>query len=137
MQHLHLPEADFAYHHAPAALSTRGVHIVDGMGRNVRFVGATWYGFNIPNYGNFLGDMSKGTDSITKDVRTNIWRIKQLGFNAIRLPFTFDILSRAATTFPGTCPVASAQTVINSVLHPSFPQKIPSTQPPSIWGAQL
>ncbi len=84
--------------------------------------------------GNFLGDMSKGSDSITKDVRTNIWRIKALGFNAIRLAFTFDILTRPTGTFPQSCAVASKQAVINSVLHPGLKSKVPNSQPPNIPG---
>lgn len=79
--------------------------------------------------------MSKGVDSVSKDVRTGLWRQKMLGFNAIRLPFTFDILTRKAKTFPVKCPVAPAASVIASVLHPGFPKKVPPTQPPGIWGA--
>jgi aryl-phospho-beta-D-glucosidase BglC (GH1 family) len=120
---------------APAAgLSTSGTSIVNENGYPVRFRGTTWYGFNVPNYGNFLGDMTMGVDSISKDVRTGLWRQKALGFNAIRLPFTFDILTRPAIIMPGVCPVASWQTVIDSVFPPGVPSKPVPFNPPGIWG---
>lgn len=31
----------------------------------------------------------QGADSVTQDFNINVWRMKQLGFNAIRLPFRF------------------------------------------------
>lgn len=35
------------------------------------------------------GNLSKGYDSLSQDFDTIVWRLKQLGFNAIRLPFSF------------------------------------------------
>jgi hypothetical protein len=81
--------------------------------------------------------MSEGTDSISKDVRTGLWRQKALGFNAIRLPFTFDILTRAARIFPQACTVASEQEVIDSVFPPGAAKKSLPLAPPSIWGARF
>ena len=81
--------------------------------------------------------MTMGVDSISKDVRTGLWRQKALGFNAIRLPFTFDILTRPAIIMPGVCPVASWQTVIDSVFPPGVPSKPVPFNPPGIWGGQL
>ena len=55
----------------------------------------------------FPGDISRGTDSVTRDFRTIVWRIKQLGFNGVRLPFTFAqfLAPPAATNAP--CTVAT------------------------------
>ena len=50
------------------------------------------YGFNINLYGNFLG-MGGNDDSINRDVRTHMWRMRQLGFNSLRLPFSFGVLN--------------------------------------------
>lgn len=36
------------------------------------------------------GNLSKGYDSMSQDFPTIVWRLKQLGFNAIRLPFSFS-----------------------------------------------
>lgn len=81
--------------------------------------------------------MTMGVDSISKDVRTGLWRQKALGFNAIRLPFTFDILTRPAIIMPGVCNVASWQTVIDSVFPPGVPSKPVPFNPPGIWGGRL
>ena len=81
--------------------------------------------------------MTMGVDSISKDVRTGLWRQKALGFNAMRLPFTFDILTRPAIIMPGVCPVASWQTVIDSVFPPGVPSKPVPFNPPGIWGGHL
>lgn len=35
------------------------------------------------------GNLSKGYDSLSQDFPTIVWRLRQLGFNAIRLPFSF------------------------------------------------
>jgi hypothetical protein len=35
----------------PAGLSTAGTAIINKNGYPVRFRGTTWYGFNVPNYG--------------------------------------------------------------------------------------
>lgn len=36
------------------------------------------------------GNLTKGYDSISQDFPTIVWRLKELGFNAIRLPFSFS-----------------------------------------------
>jgi hypothetical protein len=35
------------------------------------------------------GNLSKGYDSLSQDFPTIVWRLRQLGFNAVRLPFSF------------------------------------------------
>ena len=35
------------------------------------------------------GNLSKGYDSLSQDFPTIAWRLRGLGFNAIRLPFSF------------------------------------------------
>jgi hypothetical protein len=39
------------------------------------------------------GNLSKGYDSLSQDFATICWRLKQLGFNAVRLPFSFKHFS--------------------------------------------
>ncbi len=36
------------------------------------------------------GNLSKGYDSMSQDFPTIVWRLKELGFNAIRLPYSFS-----------------------------------------------
>lgn len=35
-------------------------------------------------------DLTKGTTALSQDFNMIVWRMKMLGFNAIRLPFIFD-----------------------------------------------
>lgn len=36
------------------------------------------------------GNLSAGFDAVSQDFKTVVWRIKELGFNAIRLPVSFS-----------------------------------------------
>lgn len=54
-----------------------------------------------------------GKDSVTQDFATNVWRMKQLGFNAIRLPFRFTDFEVDPIPVKHECQVAPA------VSHPS------------------
>lgn len=50
-----------------------------------------------------------GSDSVTQDFATNIYRMKQLGFNAVRLPYrTSDFLYVAPLIIAHQCQVAPA-----------------------------
>ncbi len=51
----------------------------------------------------YPGDLSRGTTSATRDFRTIVWRIKQLGFNAVRLPFTFAHFADAPAPTGAPC----------------------------------
>jgi len=49
-----------------------------------------------------------GKDSVTQDFATNVWRMKQLGFNAIRLPFRFSDFDYGPIPVKHECQVAPA-----------------------------
>lgn len=49
-----------------------------------------------------------GKDSVTQDFATNVWRMKQLGFNAIRLPFRFTDFEVDPIPVKHECQVAPA-----------------------------
>ena len=70
-----------------------------------RAVPCSRFGFNTGL--TFPGDLNFGTDSVTKDFRTIVWRIKQLGFNAVRLPFTFAHFGEAPVALNGSCLAAT------------------------------
>jgi len=61
---------------------------VDGNGNEVVFHGIGWYGYNLA----FAApeNLTEGDDAVTKDFKQIVYRQKQLGFNSIRLAFTFD-----------------------------------------------
>jgi hypothetical protein len=69
--------------------TTSDARIVDASGQEVILKGINIAGFN----NNFRGpgDLNAGYDSLTQHFSHVIWRIKSLGFNAVRLPFTFKV----------------------------------------------
>ena len=50
-----------------------------------------------------IGNMTGGSNSMSRDIGEIIYRMKMLGFNAIRLPFTFAALAQVCA--PPPCPV--------------------------------
>ena len=44
-----------------------------------------------------IGNLKAGNDSASSDIGQVIYRMKMLGFNAIRLPFTFAALAQVST----------------------------------------
>ena len=50
----------------------------------------------------------QGKDSVTQDFNINVWRMKQLGFNAIRLPFRFTDFEVNPLQVKHQCQVAPA-----------------------------
>jgi aryl-phospho-beta-D-glucosidase BglC (GH1 family) len=68
--------------------STRGNQIVDEDGNSVRLTGVNWYGFETDNFIPFGLLARRYTDILD--------RIKQLGFNVLRLPFSNQALLPAS-----------------------------------------
>jgi len=59
-------------------------------GAPITLAGANWFGFE--NGQTFVDGLWAGTGSaLTHDALTVLWRIKLLGFNALRLPFSFKV----------------------------------------------
>lgn len=50
-----------------------------------------------------IGNLKAANDSASSDIGQVIYRMKMLGFNAIRLPFTFAALAQVSAT---ACSVA-------------------------------
>lgn len=71
---------------------TSGNQILDAAGQPVRISGVNWFGFETAN---------KVVDGLwTRNWQSMLDQIKQLGYNAIRLPFSNEVLT------PGTLPVS-------------------------------
>lgn len=49
-----------------------------------------------------IGNMTGGSSAMSRDIGEVIYRMKMLGFNAIRLPFTFAALAQVCAS---PCPV--------------------------------
>ena len=50
-----------------------------------------------------IGNLKAGSDSASSDIGQVIYRMKMLGFNAIRLPFTFAALAQVGTLGSDPC----------------------------------
>lgn len=50
----------------------------------------TRFGFNSPDQAMVQG-LFLGPTALTQDFRTVVWRLKLLGFNAVRLPLSFQV----------------------------------------------
>lgn len=72
-----------------AGLTTRDGQITDLDGNIIVFKGLNWFGFDDGNTG--PDGLWAGSTSTTLDFANIMLRIKALGFNAVRLPFSFKV----------------------------------------------
>lgn len=77
---------------APTALklplATQGNQIVDANGQSVQLAGVNWYGMNTSAY---------VPDGLwARDYKSMLSQMKQIGFNLIRIPFSYDALYAGA-----------------------------------------
>ena len=75
-----------------AGLTTRNGQITDLDGNALVFKGLNWFGFDDGNTG--PDGLWAGSTSTTLDFANIMLRIKALGFNAVRLPFSFKVSIR-------------------------------------------
>lgn len=78
--------------------------------------GINWFGYE--NGQTAPDGLWIGGSSIATDMNTVIYRLRLLGFNAIRLPFTFNDLELPPLPKENTCKTASLQEIIQSVPSP-------------------
>ena len=73
-----------------AGLTTSNGQITDLNGNVIVFKGLNWFGFDDGNTG--PDGLWAGSSSLTQDFANIMLRIKALGFNAVRLPFSFKVI---------------------------------------------
>ncbi|KAG1655305.1 hypothetical protein FOA52_007962 [Chlamydomonas sp. UWO 241] len=101
-----------------SALSTLNDQILDGSGDTISLKGATWFGFN--NNALMVDGLFDPSTGFTYDFATVIYRWQLLGFNAIRLPFSFSDLQKTVNNKrSNTCRLPSFTEIANSVTDPS------------------
>lgn len=99
-------------------LTTQNDQIVDASGNIVKLKGINWFGFN-------NGDMLNGMwnyDGLSGDFETTVLRLKALGFNAVRLPFSFANLNgsiQSTYNRNGLTPATTTQLIAN-LTNPSY-----------------
>lgn len=100
------------------ALTTQNDQIIDANGNVVVLKGINWFGFN-------NSDMLNGMwnyDGLSGDFEVTVRRLKALGFNAVRLPFSFANLNGSIQNsyqYSSVTPASTAQ-LISNLTNPSY-----------------
>ncbi|WP_299834559.1 cellulase family glycosylhydrolase [uncultured Tenacibaculum sp.] len=99
-------------------LSVSGNKLFDSRGQEVRLTGVNWFGFETQNY------FPHGI--WTRDMKSVLQQIKDLGFNTIRVPWcnemldpgaTIDIPSYGSDAYTGISPMNELETTITSPIE--------------------
>ena len=99
-----------------APLRVNGASIVDASGATVELKGFNHFGFN---NGATMVDGLWGSDALSADFATVVQRQKLLGFNAVRLPFSFKDLAASPRSFTvDYCQLPTPEQVAASVTPP-------------------
>lgn len=113
------------------AFTTQGNQIYDSEGNLVNLKGVNWFGFN--NQDTMVDGLWGGADSIAFDFATVVYRMQLLGFNAIRLPFSFhDLYNLAPRSYSQTCQIPTQSQIQASVTDPSVSVPVGATIPPML-----
>ncbi|WP_068470682.1 cellulase family glycosylhydrolase [Candidatus Protochlamydia phocaeensis] len=102
------------------ALTTKNDQIVDSAGNPIELKGVNWFGFN--NQSTMVDGLWTGPDQLSLDFATVVYRMQLLGFNAVRLPFSFqDLFNLPPRNFTQSCTFDSQSDIQASVTDPSVP----------------
>lgn len=113
------------------AMTTQGTQILDSQGNAIELKGVNWFGFN--NQSTMVDGLWGGPNSIAFDFATVVYRMELLGFNAIRLPFSFqDLFNLAPKNYAQGCTIATQSQIQASVTNPSVPVPAGDTIPPMV-----
>jgi hypothetical protein len=113
------------------AMTTVGNQIVDSNGNPAQLKGLSWFGFN--NGDTMVDGMWQSSNSIAFDFATIVYRMQLLGFNAVRLPFSFkDLFTAAPKNYSASCTLATSSQIQASVTDPSVSVPQGAKIPPQI-----
>lgn len=108
-------------------LTTQDGNIIGPDGNVLALVGVNYFGFDDGN--TMVDGLWAGSDQLTLDFATIVYRMQLLGFNAVRLPFSFQNLYNAAPkSQTQTCSAVTTQAILSSVTYPGKTD-IPADQP--------
>lgn len=100
-----------------SAMTTQGNQILNSEGQLVELKGVNWFGFN--NQSTMVDGLWGGPDSLSYDFATVVHRMQLLGFNAVRLPFSFkDLFQTSPRNYVQYGQIASLSHIQKSVKHP-------------------
>ncbi|CAL5227268.1 g10199 [Coccomyxa viridis] len=98
-------------------LSVSNGQLLGTDGQPVTLKGVNWFGFETSN--TLMDGLWQGPTALTQDFGTVAYRIQLLGFNAIRLPFSFQVLlNTAPISFTASCTPVTTTQVGQSVIPP-------------------
>lgn len=100
----------------PLAVSSEG-HLTAG-GTPIELVGLNWFGFEAGQTFVDGTSWSGSGSALSHDAMAVLWRMKLLGFNAVRLPFSFMEFDKAPRDVKSKCDRVSAEEVARSVAPP-------------------
>lgn len=101
----------------PAIAGTKDGELIDGAGNTIALQGFSWFGLNVPGSGGAPHGLWSN-DPIGNDFARIVWRQKLLGFNAVRLPFSFSEFGVPPKDFSIGCAEVSDDDVVKSALDP-------------------
>ncbi len=100
-----------------SAMTTNGDQILNSNGQPIELHGVNWFGFN--NGQTMVDGLWSGSGAIAGDFATVVYRMQLLGFNAVRLPFSFkDIYNLSPVGFAGPCQIPTTSQIQASVTNP-------------------
>lgn len=106
-----------------------GAALVDSSGNPIKFRGFNWFGFN--NGGEMVNGLWSD-DPLQSDFATVVRRQRNLGFNAVRLPFAFpDLAIAPARSYQFDCPALPTAEEIGASVTPPGQDPISAPELPS------
>ena len=107
----------------------RGGRLTDKNGKEIKLKGFNWFGFN---NGQTMMDGLWSSDALSGDFATVVRRQKLLGFNAVRLPFSFQDFKLTPRSFVHEgCPLPTDLAIAQSVTKPGSPVPGPAPKLPN------
>jgi hypothetical protein len=112
----------------PNAVKILDGKIVDSKGKPVAVKGLSWFGFN--NGATMVDGLWAGGSQAATDFAMIVYELQLLGFNAIRLPFTFDNLELPAKAQDRNCQFTRDEALKSRMLDPLLVE----SERPALWG---
>lgn len=111
-------------------VSISGVDLVGVDGKPLTLRGINWFG--LEEAGNSMVDGLWITpDSLTLDFATIVYRLQLLGFNAVRLPFSFkNLYGKPPQSYQQSCNTLTQASVVQATTDPSSNAAAQSAPPP-------
>ncbi len=101
------------------SMTTRGHQILSSEGVPIQLKGVNWFGFN--NQSTMVDGLWNPRNSLAFDFATAAYRMKLLGFNAVRLPFSFkDLYEIPPRNYAQRCSLAASEQIQASVTPPDI-----------------